>query len=106
MLFGFQLFGGFVAVGLADIPEEILSHKVIRVCVARFTPLGELGAALRDDMVFIFDRSGRFLNLLFCHFYSSFLTRLSDALLEASLNKLIEITVQHCLGVAGFHIRS
>jgi len=107
MGFGFEFFGALFAVSRTDVTEQILSDKVIGISVTRFTPLGDLSAALCDDMVFIFGRNSGFLNLGGGQVFVLFTFAPSlDALLEASLNKLIKITVQHSLRVAGFHISS
>jgi len=65
-----EFLGGCILVLGADVTEEVRAHEVVRIGDAGFAQCGELGAALRDDVIFFFRQLlGGFLILsLFGHF--------------------------------------
>ena len=64
-----ELFGGGVLVLGADVAEEVRANEVVRIGDAGFAQGGEFGAALGDDMVFVFGRGLNGLRVLLglCH---------------------------------------
>ena len=63
----FEFLGGHFAVLGAQIAEEVFAMKVVRIGDALFAQAKKLGAAFRDDVVFVFRRKSGVLNLFFGH---------------------------------------
>ena len=50
---GFEFLAGFAVVPFDELAGNILAHKVVRIRVPAAAPFGKLGAAFKDDMVFV-----------------------------------------------------